>query len=122
MIEKIEIDGIHMEVDENTRRYVMRKIGRLDKYLPKNAKESAHAEVMLKNKTDKKNKYSCEVTIYLPKETINVSESTISIFAAIDIVESKLHHQIQKYKDLHSNSRLSRHRLGRLRKKAAENP
>ena len=47
MIEKLDIEGIHMTVDENIRRYVIQKIGQLDKYLPKKARESAHVEVML---------------------------------------------------------------------------
>jgi ribosomal subunit interface protein len=121
MIEKIEIEGIHMEVDDNMRRYVLRKIGHLDKYLPKRAKESAHAEVMLKTTDDKINHTTCEVTLYLPKETINVKESTINIYAAIDIVEAKLKHQIQKYKELHESAKLSRHLIAKFRKKAAQN-
>jgi putative sigma-54 modulation protein len=121
MIEKIEIEGIHLEVDDNMRRYVLRKIGRLDKYLPKHAKESAHAEVMLKNTDDKTNHATCEVTLFLPKETINVHESTINIYAAIDIVEAKLKHRIQKYKDLHTSVKFSRHLIGKFRKKAAQN-
>jgi ribosome-associated translation inhibitor RaiA len=63
----------------------------------------------------------CEVTLYLPKETINVKESTINIYAAIDIVEAKLKHRIQKYKELHESPKLSRHLMGKLRKKAAQN-
>ena len=121
MIEKIEIEGVHMDVDDNVRKYVLRKIGRLDKYLPKSAKESAHAEVKLKNTDSKTNHSTCEVTLFLPKETINVQESTISIFAAIDIVEAKLKHQIEKYKQLHASSKLTRHLVGRFRKKAAQN-
>ena len=122
MIEKLDIEGIHMEVDENVHKYVIRKIGRLDKYLPKQAKQSAHAEVMLKSTEAKGNRCTCEVTLYLPRETINVKESTVNIFAAIDIVEAKLKHQIEKYKELHDSGKLKRHLAARFRKKAAQKP
>lgn len=121
MIEKIEIEGIHMEVDANVRRYVLKKIAKLDKYMPKSAKESAHAEVMLKTTKKRGNCCTCEVTLYLPKETINVQESTVNIFAAIDIVEAKLKNLIEKYKELHSSAKLKRHLVDKIRKKAAQN-
>ncbi len=120
MIEKIEIEGVHMEVDDNIRRYVLKKIAKLDKYLPKQAKESAHAEVILKSKESKGNRSTCEVTLFLPKETINVKESTQNIYAAIDIVEAKLKHQIEKYKELHASYKLRRHLVAKFRKKAAQ--
>src|ERR1700722_8634700 len=112
MIERLDIDGVHMDVDDNTRRYVQKKIGRLDKYLPKSAKASAHAEVALMTNHDEANRNTCEVTLYLPKEVINVKESTVSIFAAIDIVEAKLTNRLKKYKDMHSPIE-SRYLLGR---------
>src|ERR1017187_5415585 len=98
MMQKLEIQGVHLEIDENTHKYVTRKIGHLDKYLPRAVKESAHAEVQLKEaKAKNKNHCTCEVTMYLPKETINVKETTVNMYAAIDIVETKLKQKIQKY-------------------------
>lgn len=117
MIEKLDIESIHIEVDESARRYVNKKIGRLDRYMPKHVKESAHAEVILKANKDKKNKYTCEVTLHLPKETINAKESTVSIFAAIDIIEEKLKNRIQKYKEIHGNPRFRRHLAKKTLKK-----
>jgi putative sigma-54 modulation protein len=122
MIEKLDIEGIHMEVDDNVKRYVTRKIGKLDKYLPRKARESAHGEVMLKSTDAKGNRCTCEVTLYLPKQVINVKESTVNIYAAIDIVETKLKHQIEKYKDLHNNAKMSRHLMAKFRKKADQKP
>ena len=115
MIQKLEIQGIHMTVDDSTRRYVVRKIGRLDRYLPKKVRDVAHAEVMLKeSKAKDKNHCTCEVTLHLPKETINVKESTINMIAAIDIIETKLYQRIDKYKDMHLG-KTKRHLLARLR-------
>ena len=109
MIEKLEIQGVHLTVDEKTNKYIIKKIGSLDKYLPNSVKESAHAEVVLKETNYRgKSNCTCEVTMYLPKETINIKETTINMFAAIDIVETKLKHKLQQYKDLHHNGKLHR--------------
>ena len=48
MIKKIEIAGIHTEVTDDLRKYIVKKISKLDQYMPKNARESAHVEVKLK--------------------------------------------------------------------------
>ena len=118
MIEKFEIKGVHTHIDDNLRKYVTRKIGRLDKYLPKYHRDSVHAVVELKEaKAKDKNKYTCEVTMHLPKGNINVHESTVNMYAAVDIVEAKLKLQIKKYKDSHTNGKWYRHINGRLRRR-----
>lgn len=120
MIERLEIEGIHMTVDEQITKYVQRKIAHLDKYMPRSARASAHGEVMLKEgKSDNNNHCTCEVTLFLPKETINVKESTVNIYAAIDIVETKLKQRIRKYKDKHNSGKLRRHLLGRFNKRSS---
>ena len=99
----MEIIGIHTEVNDDLRKYVTKKIGHLDKYIPRNARESAHAEVRLKDLgTKKKNQYMCEVILHLPHENIATQETTLNIFAAVDIVETKLKNQLKKYKEKHS--------------------
>ena len=122
MIENIDVEGVHLEVDESTKKYVTKKIGHLDKYLPKHARESARAEVILKDSKSKTNNYICEVNLHLPKEIINVKEATTNIIASIDIVETKLKHRIEKYKDFHGSVKHTRHIIEKLRKKADQNP
>jgi len=117
MLAKFEINGIHTEVDASLRKYVTRKIGNLDKYLPRHHRESAHAIVELKEAKDKaKNKYCCAVTLRLPHETINVTESTLNMYAAVDIVEAKLKLRIKKYKERHTNGKLVRHLTAKFRR------
>ena len=116
MIQKLDITGVHMEVDKKLNDYVVKKIGKLDKYLPRHARKSAHAEVFLKEQMIKKKKQcTAEVTIRLPKGNVTAKESTMNIFAAVDIVEAKLKNQIKKYKDAHSVTRLHRRVLRRIR-------
>ncbi|MGH9857013.1 MAG: ribosome hibernation-promoting factor, HPF/YfiA family [Acidobacteriota bacterium] len=119
MIQKLEINGVHMELDKKLKDYVTKKIGKLDKYLPRHARESAHAEVFLKEKMIKRKKQCiCEVVLHLPKETITIQESTMNIYAAVDIVEAKLRNRIKKYKELHSSLRIHRRVLSRIRRSA----
>lgn len=112
MIERLEIAGVHMELDDKLKKYVQRKIGRSDRYLPGKLKADLHVEVKLKEtKAKDKNHCSCEVIAHLPHETICAEEITINMFAAVDIVENKLINQFKKYKELHGNPKLYR-RLG----------
>jgi putative sigma-54 modulation protein len=114
MVQKLEIAGEHYEIDENLRKYVTRKIGRLDKYLSKHSRESAHMEVRLKEQRANGAKQCvANVTLHLPHETINIKEATLNMYAAIDIVQAKLKHQMQRYKELHGDGKLRRHLFSR---------
>jgi putative sigma-54 modulation protein len=114
MVQKLEITGEHYEVDDNLHKYITRKIGRLDKYMSKHSRESAHMEVRLKEqKADGKKQCVANVTLHLPKETIVVKESTLNMYAAIDIIQAKLKQQMQRYKDLHSSGKLHRRLFSR---------
>lgn len=116
MIKQLEITGVHMQVGEDLRKYVTKKIGRLDRYIPRTSRESAHVQVKLKEaKKDGKKECICEVIMQLPHEKITITESTINTFAAVDIAETKLHQQLARYKDLHVNPRLHRRMLARLK-------
>lgn len=116
MIQKIDISGVHMEVGDELKKYVQKKLGRLDHYVPRHARESVHLEVRLKEgKAKDKNERTCELVLHLPGENIVVKETTVNIYAAIDIVETKLRHQLKKYKDLHASPRLRQRLLTRLK-------
>lgn len=119
MLQKFEIQGVHTKIDDNLRKYTTKKIGSLDKYLPRHNRASAHAEVSLKeSKAKDKKQCTCEVTLHLPHEIINVEESTVNMYAAIDIAEAKLKQQIKKYKDAHATGKVHRHLFARLRRRS----
>ncbi len=114
---KLEISGVHTELDPKIKKYVRAKINRLEKYMPKHARESAHAEVFLKERKIKaKKECACEVVLHLPKGTIRVEEATMNMFAAVDIVEAKLKNQLKKYKETHSSLRIHKRVIARLRR------
>ena len=116
MIERLEINGVHMEVDDDLHKYVTKKIGRLDLYMPLHARKSAHAEIKLKESKSKgKKQCTCEVILRLPQETLTTQETTLNMFAAVDVVEAKLKNQLKKYKGTHTNQRFHRRLLARLK-------
>lgn len=116
MIKKLEIDGVHMTVGDDLRKYVHKKIGKLEKYVPRNARQSLHVEIKLKEgKSKTRNERTCEAIVHLPHEVITVSETTINIFAAVDIVEQKLKNLLHKYKELHGDPKLRRRLIARLK-------
>ncbi len=104
MINLITITGVKYDVDEATKKYVIKKISRLDRYLPRHARKSASAEVLLKEVNRAHgNKYEAEVIINVPGKVLTAKDSTVNILAALDIVEAKLASQLHKYKETTSN-------------------
>jgi putative sigma-54 modulation protein len=121
MIKQLDISGVHMQVDDDLRKYATRKIGRLDRYIPKHSRESARGDILLKeSKAKDKKECTCEVTLHLPKEVVNVKESTINMYAAIDIIEAKLKNRLKKYKSMHGSPKFHRRMMTRIRHSATE--
>jgi ribosomal subunit interface protein len=122
MIQRFDITSVHSTIDDKLQKYIAKKIGHLDRYVPRAGRESAHAEVRLKEdralkSESRRNQCTCEVTLHLPHGIINVSESTLNMYAAVDIVEAKLKQQIMKYKQLHANGALHRRLANRFSRK-----
>ena len=116
MISKMEINGIHTTVNEPLKNYINKKIGNMDRFIPKKVRESAHVEVKIKEEHIKTKKHcTCEVILHLPHETIRIAETTINMFAAVDIVETKLKNQLKRYKEKHAVKRLHHRLLNKLR-------
>jgi ribosomal subunit interface protein len=105
MIANLEISGIHYEISEDLLKYVTKKIGGLDKYVERHAREALRAEVKMRE-TKSKDKKQChfEVIMHLKHEKLTVKEATINMFAAVDIVESKLKNQLARKKKRHLRS------------------
>jgi len=100
MIASIDIVGVKYIVGDKARDYVMKRIARLDRYLPRHARKSVTADVKLREvNRDHGNKYEAEIILNVPEKRITAKDSTGNMFAAIDIVETKLINQMRKYKD-----------------------
>lgn len=114
MIKRMEIKGVHLTIDDKLRKYVERKLGGLDRVMSKHSRESAHLEVTLKEvkPTRGAKQCHCDLTLHMPHENIVIKESTINMYAAVDIAESKLKMQLKKYKDMHEQGKLHRRLFG----------
>ena len=100
MIASIDITGIQYSVNEKTQRYVMEKVGKLDRFVPLHARKTMRADVKLRQVDEAHgNKYEAEVILQVPDKTITAKDTTVNMMAAVDIVEAKLIAQLKKYKD-----------------------
>lgn len=108
MITSIDITGIKYDVNEKTLKYVMEKVGKLDRFVPTHARKSMVADVKLRQvNRDHGNKYEAEVILQVPDKTITAKDSTLNMMAAIDIVEAKLIAQLRKYKEAAIRQKIS---------------
>lgn len=118
MIASIDITGVKYDVNDVTKKYVLKKVARLDRYMPPHARKSAAADVKLKQvNRDHGNKYEAEVILTLPEKKITAKDSTVNMMAAIDIVEAKLISQLRKYKQASLPHVGNRRLLARLKRR-----
>lgn len=100
MIEKIEITGNGFKVEDGFKKYVNKRIGKLDRYLPRGSKKDVVAKVIVseigKGKTEK---YEISVAMDIPGgKVIAAHDECSNVFAGIDLVEAKITGQIRRYK------------------------
>ena len=100
MIEKIDINGNDYKVEESFKKYVEKRIGKLDRYLPRGSKKDVHAKVLVseigKGKTEK---YEISVAMEIPGgKVIAARDECTNVFAGVDLVEAKLTGQIRRFK------------------------
>ncbi len=100
MIEKIEISGSDYKVEEPLKKYVEKRIGKLDRYLPHGSKKDVVAKVVVsgigKNKSEK---FEISVAMDIPGgKVIAARDECSNVFAGVDLVEAKLLGQIRRYK------------------------
>lgn len=86
-------------INADLQKYTQKKIDGLEKYIPKQSRLSAHAEVRFLQKHAKDKKQSvCEVTLHLPHENLFASETTGHMYAALDIATAHIQAQLVAYK------------------------
>lgn len=116
MITRIEITGKQLELGDDIQKYAKRKVSKLDKYLPRAARKSVHAAIKIAETNNSSgDKYECEILLYVPEQSIVAKDATMNMFAAVDIVEAKIKHQLQRYKQQHIAAKRAKKR-GLLRR------
>lgn len=102
MIKNINITCMSYDIDETTRKEVFKKLGGLDKYLPRHAVKSATMDVKLIDASKKRNhsdeKYEAEIVLSIPGEIINAKGLSGTMLLAIDAVTAKAQSQLRDYK------------------------
>ena len=100
MIEKIEITGNGYKIEESFKKYTEKRLGKLDRYLPRGSKKDIVAKVIVSEiGKSKGEKYELSVAMDIPGgKVIAAKDECTNIFAGIDLVEAKLTGQIRRYK------------------------
>ncbi len=100
MIDKIDITGNGYKVDDTFKKYVSKRLGKLDRYLPRGSKKDVVCKVVV-TATGKKNneKYDISAAMEIPGGKVMAAKDECSnLFAGVDLVEAKLMGQIRRYK------------------------
>ncbi len=112
MIDKIEITGNKYKVDDSFKKYATKRIGKLDRYLPRGSKKDVVAKIVVTeiNKAHG-NKYELSAAMEIPGgKVIAAKDESSNVFAGIDIIEAKLMGQIRRFK-LESTPHLRKNKL-----------
>lgn len=110
---QLKIDGVRYTLDKKTKRYVRKKIGKLDRFLPPKARQGLHAQVtLIQNNSQPKERYKCEVRLHVkPKDLFVAPATVVNMYSAIDQAEDKLVGQLRKYKSKKLDGRQNARRL-----------
>lgn len=91
------IKGKNMEVSEALKKYVQKKIGKLDRYLP--TIDEARVELSVEQAKSNEDRQVVQVTLRSNSTILRAEERSSDMLAAIDAVRDKLQRQIKRYKE-----------------------
>lgn len=100
MIDKIEVSGNGFKVEEPFRKYTEKRLGKLDRYLPRGSKKDVVAKIVVTEiGKAKAEKYEISAAMEIPGgKVIAARDECSNVFAGVDLVEAKLAGQIRRYK------------------------
>ena len=118
MIEKIDISGSNYKPEESFKKYTIKRIGKLDRYLPRGNKKDVVAKIVVTEVNRAHgNKYEISATLEIPGgKVISAKDECSNVFAGVDILEAKLTGQIRRFK-IESNPHLRKSPLSIFRRK-----
>lgn len=90
---KINIHGNKLDVTESIRKYVLEKLGKLDKYFGNPDEITATVALKVRGKEQ-----IVEITIPIKKAILRCEETNDDLYASIDFAVDKLERQIRKNK------------------------
>ena len=100
MIDTIELSGNNYKVEEPLNKYAQKRIGKLDRYLPRGFKKNVKAKVVVSEiGRSKGDKYEISVAMEIPGgKVLAARDECNNVFAGMDLIEAKLLGQIRRYK------------------------
>ena len=100
MIDKIDITGNGYKVEDSFRKYVEKRLGKLDRYLPRGSKKDVVCKVVVTETNKKsKEKFDISAAMEIPGgKVIAAKDECSNLFAGVDLIEAKLMGQIRRYK------------------------
>ena len=94
---QVAINVRGMEIDDRLRDYILKKVGKLDRYL--DTLESANVDLTYaKSARSARDRNVVQVTVMGKGVLLRAEDRTEDMFASVDLVIDKLHRQIEKYK------------------------
>ncbi|MCQ2570842.1 MAG: ribosome-associated translation inhibitor RaiA [Candidatus Saccharibacteria bacterium] len=105
MIDNIEISGSNYKVEESFKKYVIKRIGKLDRHLPRDHRKDVIVKVVVTEvNRDHGNKYELSVSMDIPGgKVLAAKDEASNVYAGIDIIEAKLDGQIRRFKTEKTN-------------------
>lgn len=118
MIEKIDISGSNYKPEDSFKAYVTKRVGKLDRYLPRGNKKDVVAKVVVTEVNRAHgNKYEISANIEIPGgKVFSAKDECSNVFAGIDILEAKLTGQIRRFK-IESNPHLRKNPFSIFKRK-----
>jgi ribosome hibernation promoting factor len=93
----LTITGKNLEINDTIRKYVEKKIGRLDRYLP-NIIDGRVELTVDEGARAAEDRQIAQVTLRTKKVILRAEEASSDIFASIDAVFEKMQRQVDRYK------------------------
>lgn len=96
----IQIRTINCEIDAKTKEYIIKKVGKIKKFLNENDILNCDVEINMDSKHHQKGEiYTTEISIQLPKKLLIVKKTEKDLIKAIDKTQDHLARSIVKYKE-----------------------
>lgn len=105
MIENIEVTGSNYKVEAGLTKYVEKRIGKLDRHLPRQNRKDVVAKIVVSQvNREHGNKYEISASLDIPGgKVIAAKDEASNVFAGIDLLEAKLDGQIRRFKTEKTN-------------------
>lgn len=94
---QLSITGKNLEINDNLRKYVEKKIGRLDRYLP-NIMDGRVELTVDEGARAAEDRQIAQVTLRTKNATLRAEEASGDMFASVDAVFEKMQRQADRYK------------------------